>query len=77
MEHFLGTMSTEMKKKLTKINSNKKCNTKVAIGTIGKVRNLNSKSKMYYAEVRTKDGCFYNFVENIIKKKSYDRSCIS
>ena len=32
---------------------------------------------MYYAEVRTKDGCFYNFVENIIKKKSYDRSCIS
>ena len=25
----------------------------------------------------TKDGFFYNFVENIINKRSYDRSCIS
>ena len=33
---------------------------------------------MSYAEVRTKDGFVYNFVENIIiNKKSYDRSCIS
>ena len=31
---------------------------------------------MFYAEVCTKDGFFYNFVENIINKKSYDRSCI-
>ena len=31
---------------------------------------------MFYAEVRTKDGFFNNFVENIINKKSYDRSCI-
>ena len=120
-----------------------KCNTKVAMGTIGEARNLNTKSKMAesgfasfdeivvdqlilklnaknknttkstqmwlnvwekwanerkfnpkleeydehedldkklqmcYAEVRTKDGLFYNFVENIINRKSYDRSSIS
>ena len=33
--------------------------------------------KMFYAEVCTKDGFLYNFVEHIINKKSYDRSCIS
>ena len=38
---------------------------------------LDKKLQMYYAEVRTKDGFFYNFVENIVNKKSYDRSCIS
>ena len=38
---------------------------------------LDKKLQMYYAEVRTKYGFFYNFVENIINKKSYDRSCIS
>ena len=32
---------------------------------------------MFYAEVCTKDGFFYTFVENIINKKSSDRSCIS
>ena len=37
---------------------------------------LDKKLQMYYAEVRTKDGFFYDFVENIINKKSYDRSCI-
>jgi len=31
---------------------------------------------MFYAEAQTKDGFFYNFVENIINKKSYDHSCI-
>ena len=39
--------------------------------------NLDKKLQMFYAEVRTKDGFFYNFVENIINKKSYDRWCIS
>jgi len=40
---------------------------------------LDKKLQMFYAEVRTKEGFFYNFVENnfIINKKSYDRSCIS
>jgi len=33
--------------------------------------------KKFYAEVRTKDGFFYNSVENIIDKKSNVRSCIS
>ena len=37
---------------------------------------LHKKLQMIYAEVRTKDGFFYNFVENIIYKKSYDRLCI-
>ena len=32
---------------------------------------------MFNAEVRTKFGFCYNFVETIIDKKSYDRSCIS
>ena len=35
------------------------------------------KTKTFYAEVRTEDVFFYNFVENIIIKKCYDRSCIS
>ena len=41
--------------------------------------NLDTKMQMFYAEVRAKDGFFYNFVEKIIKtkKKLYDRSCIS
>jgi len=39
--------------------------------------NLDKKLQMYYAEVRTKDGFFHNFVENIINTKSYDRLCIS
>ena len=38
---------------------------------------ISIKVKMCYAEVRTKDGCFHNFLANIINKKSYDRSCIS
>ena len=38
---------------------------------------LDKKLQMFYAEVRTKDGFFCYFVENIINKKSYDRSCIS
>ena len=40
---------------------------------------LNKKLQMIHAEVRTKDGFFYdiNFVENIINKKSYDHLCIS
>ena len=38
---------------------------------------LDKKLQMFYTEVRTKDGFFYNFVENIINKKSYDRWCIS
>ena len=38
---------------------------------------LHKKLQTFYAEVRTKDGFFYNFVENIINKKSYDCSCIS
>ena len=38
---------------------------------------LDKKLQMCYAEVRTKDGFFHNFVENIINKKSNDRSCIS
>ena len=32
---------------------------------------ISIKLQMFYAEVRTKDGLFYNFVENIINKKSY------
>ena len=36
---------------------------------------LDKKLQMYYAEVRTKDGFFYNFFENITNKKSYE--CIS
>ena len=31
--------------------------------------NLDTKIQMFYAEVRAKDGFFYNFVEKIIKKK--------
>ena len=44
-----------------------------------KQEDLDKKLQMFYAEVRTKEGFFYNFVENnfIINKKSYDRSCIS
>ena len=38
---------------------------------------LHKKLQMCYAEVRTNDGFFHNFVENIINKKSNDRSCIS
>ena len=38
---------------------------------------LDKKLQLFYAEVRTKDEFFYIFVENIINKKSYDRSCIS
>ena len=38
---------------------------------------LDKMLQMFYAEVRTKDGFFHNFVENIMNKKSYDRSCIS
>ena len=38
---------------------------------------IDKKLQMSYAEVRTKDGFFYNFVENIINKKSYARLCIS
>ena len=30
---------------------------------------LDKKLQMFYAEVCTKDGFFYNFVENIINKK--------
>ena len=37
----------------------------------------NKKLQMFYAEVHIKDGFFYNFVENIINKKPYDRLCIS
>ena len=37
---------------------------------------LDKKLQMTYVEERTKVGFFYNFVENIINKKSYDRSCI-
>ena len=42
-----------------------------------KLGEYDKKLQMIYAEVRTKAGFFYNFVENIINKKSYDRSCIS
>ena len=38
---------------------------------------VDKKLQMFYAEVHTKDGFFHNFVENIINKKSHDRSCIS
>ena len=38
-------------------------------------KDLNKKLQMFYAEVHIKDGFFYNFVENIINKKSYDRLC--
>ena len=38
---------------------------------------LDKKLQMFYAEIRTKDGFFFNFVENVINKKSNDRSCIS
>ena len=38
---------------------------------------IDIKLQMFYAEVRTKDGFFHNFVENIINKKSYARLCIS
>ena len=31
---------------------------------------LDKKLQMFYAEVRTKDRFFYNFVENIINKKN-------
>ena len=37
------------------------------------LEDLDKKLQMFYAEVRTKEGFFYNFVENIINKKSYDR----
>ena len=36
----------------------------------------NERMKIFYTEVRTKDGFFYNFVENIVNKKSHDPSCI-
>ena len=38
---------------------------------------LDKKLQMFYAEVCTKDGFFYNFVENIINKKSNNCSSIS
>ena len=38
---------------------------------------LDKKLQIIYAEVHTKDELFYNFVENILNKKSYDRPCIS
>ena len=38
---------------------------------------LDKKLQMFYAEVRSKDGFFHNFVENITNKKSYDPSFIS
>ena len=38
---------------------------------------LYKKLQMCYAEIRTKDGFFYNFVQNIISEKSYERKCIS
>ena len=38
---------------------------------------LDKKLQMFYAEECTKDELFYNFVENIINKKSNDRLCIS
>jgi len=42
-------------------------------------KDLNKKLQMFCAEVCTKDGFFYDFVENniIINKKSYYCSCIS
>ena len=39
-------------------------------------KDLDRELQMFYAEVGTKDGFFYNFVENLINKKLYDRSCI-
>ena len=38
---------------------------------------LDKKLQMFYAEVYAEDGFLYNFVENIINKKSNDRTCIS
>ena len=38
---------------------------------------LDKKLRFFYAEVRTKDEFFYNYVENIANKKSYERECIS
>ena len=38
---------------------------------------LDKKLQMFGAEVRSKYWFFHNFAENIINKKSYDRSCIS
>ena len=38
---------------------------------------LDKKLQMFYAEVYAEDGFFYSFVENMINKKSNDRSCIS
>ena len=38
---------------------------------------LDKKLQKLYPKARTKDGFFYNFVENITNKKSYDRSSIS
>ena len=38
---------------------------------------LDKRLHMFYTEVRTKDGFFNNFVDYIINKNSYDRSCIS
>ena len=32
-------------------------------------KDLDKKLQMFHAEVRTKDGFFYNFVENTINKK--------
>jgi len=32
-------------------------------------KDLDKKLQMFYTEVHTKDGFFYNFVENIINKK--------
>ena len=37
---------------------------------------LDKRLQMFEAEVRSKNGFFYNFVENIINKNSYDRSYI-
>ena len=39
-------------------------------------KDLDRELQMSHAEVGRKDGFFYNFVENLINKKLYDRSCI-
>ena len=40
-------------------------------------KDLDKKLQVFYSEVRTKDEFFYNFVVNIISRKSNDCSCIS
>jgi len=42
-----------------------------------KHKDLNKKLQMFDTDVRTKNGFFCNFVENIINKKLHDHSCIS